>query len=96
MKFNKNLGILFDKYNFDYIYINPKQLEYLEWDFIPEEYLVDSKNEPGYLGTITLQNDHIKVYYDKKIIPGDMIFKYKDIKEERKIKLFDIINNSIN
>jgi len=90
----KNLQILFEKYNFDYIFINPKQLEYLTWDFIPEESLVDFKNIPGYLGTITLLNNKIEVYYDKKITPGDVIFKYKDIKEERKLKLFDIINNS--
>jgi len=90
----KDLEILFEKYNFDFIYINPKQLEYLDWDFIPEELLIDIKTLPGYLGTITLLNKQIEVYYDKKITSGDMIFKYKDIKKERKIKLSNIIKNS--
>jgi hypothetical protein len=81
------LNTLFEKYKFDYIYINPKELEYLDWDFIPEESLIDFKSPPGYLGTITLKNKHIEVYYNEKITSGDVIFKYKDIRKERKIKL---------
>lgn len=84
---NEKLKALFEEYNFDYIYINPKELEYLDWDFIPEETLVDFKSPPGYLGKITLKNNHIEVYYNEKITPGDVIFKYKDIRKERRIKL---------
>lgn len=88
----EKLKTLFEKYNFDYIYINPKQLEYLDWDFIPEETLIDFKSSPGYLGTITLKNKHIEeVYYKEKITPGDVIFKFKDIKKERRIKLNNLM-----
>ena len=83
----KKIKILFDKYKFDYIYINPKNLDYLDWEFIPEESLVDFKSPPGYIGTIKINEKLIEVYYDKKITPGDVIFKYKDIKKERSVKL---------
>jgi hypothetical protein len=88
-----NIKILFEKYNFDYIYINPKALEYLDWDFIPDELLVDVKHEPGYIGTLSINNSKIKVYYDKKITPGDVTFKYKNIRKERNIKLENLFKS---
>lgn len=88
------IKILFEKYNFDYIYINPKNLDYLDWEFIPEELLVDCKTPPGYIGTIKINNNHIEVYYNEKITPGDVIFKYKDIKKERSIKLNDLFTHN--
>ena len=91
----EELAILFEKYNFDYLYINPKGIEYLDWEFIPDETLVDFKGRPGYLGTIILKGTAIEVYYDEKITSGDVIFKYKNIKKERMVKLMSIINNSV-
>lgn len=86
------IKILFEKYNFDYICINPTNIDYIDWDFIPDELLVDVKHEPGYIGTLSINNSKIKVFYDKKITPGDVIFKYKNIKKERNVKLKDLFN----
>lgn len=83
----EKIKILHEKYNFDYIYINPKNLDYLNWEFIPEETVVDCKLPPGYIGTIKVDKKYIEVYYNEKITPDDVIFKYKDIKKERNIKL---------
>ncbi|MCX6163596.1 MAG: redoxin domain-containing protein [Ignavibacteriae bacterium] len=52
----RNMQILFEKYNFDYIVINPRGLEYLEWEFIPEELVADFIGTPGYLGKIKLKD----------------------------------------
>lgn len=87
-----NLNILFEKYKFDYIYINPKDIEKLNFEIIKEELFADFKGEPYWVGEIRLNNNTIDVYYDKKITPGDMIFKYKDIKKERRAKLNNLIN----
>ena len=84
------LEILFEKYNFDYIYLNPKDFEYLEWEIVPEEMFVDCKTPPDYVGRITIKDSDIEVYYDKKITPGDVIFKYKTLKKERNVKLSNI------
>ena len=90
------LNTLFEKYKFDYVHISPKNIVDLAFEFIPDEYLTDFKSKPDYLGIIKLNNSIIEVYYDKKITPGDVIFKYKDIKKERKVKLISVINNSSN
>ena len=87
----ENLKILFEKYNFDYIYINPKNISDIEFEFITEETIIDFKSKPYYLGTIKLNNIIIEVYFDKKITPGDVIFKYKNIKKERSIKLKNLM-----
>lgn len=91
----KKLTILFEKYNFDYIYINPKNIPDLDFLFIPDETVIDFKGKPKYLGAIKINDVIIEVFYDKKITPGDVIFKYKNIKKERVVKLASIINNSI-
>ncbi len=91
-----NLNTLFEKYKFDYIYISPRNIVDLEFEFIPDEMFADFKSKPDYLGTTKINNILIEVFYDKKITPGDVIFKYKDIKKERKIKLISVINNSSN
>lgn len=88
----EKIKILFEKYNFDYICINPKSIEYLDWDFLPEEILADCKTEPGYIGTLSVNDSKIKVFYDKKITPGDVIFKFIDIKKERNVKLKNLFN----
>lgn len=87
----EQIKILFEKYNFDYICINPKSIEYLDWDFIPDELLADVKTEPGYIGTLSVNDSKIKVFYDKKITPGDVIFKYKNIRKERKYKINNLL-----
>ena len=83
----KNLEILFEQYNFDYICINPKNIPDLDFLFIPDETIADYKVKPEYLGSIELNNNIVEVYHNKKITPGDVIFKYKSIKNERKVKL---------
>jgi len=83
----KKIEILFEKYNFDYIYINPKNIDDIFWDMIPEEMFADFKSLPGYIGLLKINDNFIEVYSDKKITPGDVIFKYKDIKKERSVKL---------
>jgi hypothetical protein len=92
----ENLKKLFDKYNFDYIYINPKNVDDLDFEFMPEEILVDFAGPPNYLGTILLKGEKIEVYFNRKITPGDVIFKYKNLKKERSVKLRNVIHNSIN
>ena len=87
------LGILFEKYKFDYICINPKALEYLEWEWIPEELVADFIGMPKYLGTIKLKEQNINVFFDDKIERGSIILKYNDIKKERKIKLNNLLNS---
>ena len=87
----EQIKILFEKYNFDYICINPKSLSYLDWDFIPEDMFMDIKHDPGYLGTITIGKNHVDVYYDRNIEPCDVIFKYNDIRKERKYKLNNLL-----
>ena len=87
----KKIQILFEKYKFDYIYISPRNINDLEFEFIPDEMFADFKSPPDYLGTIKIDNVFIEVRYDKKITPGDVIFKYKDIKKERNIKLKNIM-----
>ena len=83
----KNLEILHTQYKFDYIYINPKNIKDLNFEFKPEEMFADFASPAYYLGSIILNNTDINVYWDKKITPDDVIFKYKDIKKERSIKL---------
>lgn len=83
----KNLEILFEKYKFDYIYINPKDIKVLKFEFIPEEILVDCDAPVNYVGTIKMNNAYIEVYWSKKIDQGDVIFKYNDIRKERSIKM---------
>jgi len=87
------LQILFEKYKFDYLYINPKNIEDLKFIFIPDETIIDFKGKPYYLGKITIDNNLIEVYHDKKITPGDVIFKYKNIKKERIVKLEQLLKN---
>jgi len=81
-----NLKILFEKYNFDFIYINPKNIIDIDFLYDAEMLVLDNVSE-NYLGEVKINNTKIRVYYDKKITPGDVIFKYKDIKKERKVKL---------
>ena len=81
-----NLKILFEKYNFDFIYINPKNIIDMDFLYDAEMLVLDNVSE-NYLGEVKINNTKIRVYYDKKITPGDVIFKYKDIKKERKVKL---------
>lgn len=83
----KDLEKLFEQYNFDYICINPKDIDNIKWEFIPEEVLIDCKTPPGYLGSVKLKDKLFEVYWDKKITPGDVIFKYKTIQKERSVKL---------
>ena len=91
----KELTILFEKYNFDYIYINPKNIPDLDFLFLRDETIIDFKGKPHYLGSIKINEVIIEVYFNKKITPGDVIFKYKSIKKERMIKLSSIIDNSV-
>lgn len=83
----KDLEKLYLEYNFDYIYINPKDIDNISFEWLPDEYLVDVKLPHDYIGRVKLNNNLIEVYYDKKITPGDVIFKYKTIQKERSIKL---------
>lgn len=91
---NEKFRILFEKYNFDFIYINPQDSKHINFEYLPEEILVDFKGKPNYLGTVKINNTNIEVFYNKNISLGHVIFKYKDIKKERRIKL-DIIHNSV-
>lgn len=90
----KKLEILFEKYKFDYVYINPKDIDDMLFEYIPEEALIDFSGLPNYLGTINIQNFNIGVYFDKKIKKGDVVFKFKDASKERKIKLNNINNKN--
>ena len=98
---------LHDKYNFDYIYINPDNISDFRyyWKYIAEEMNVDFTGPKDYLGTIQIVRDDeqkyhgtkspkdVEVYQDKKITPGDVIFKFKNIQEERKVKLINLYNS---
>ena len=95
---------LHDKYNFDYIYINPDNISDFRyyWKYITEEMSVDFKSPKDYLGVIQIDKEYVfgkksskdvEVYQDKKITPGDVIFKFKNIQEERKIKLINLYNS---
>ena len=88
----KNLEILFEKYKFDYICINPRALEYLEWEWTQEELLADFIGKPAYLGTIKLKDKNIDVFFDDKIKNGSIALKYNNIKKERKIKINNLLN----
>jgi len=88
------LKTLFEKYNFDFIYINPKNINNIDFLYDAEMLVIDNVSE-NYVGEVKINDKKVRVYYDKKITPGDVIFKYKDIKKERKVKLFSIINNSV-
>lgn len=90
------LEILYEKYKFDYIYINPNDIDSIEWEYVPEE-LIDFVRVDEYLGTIKLNSVRpesgmtgsvsVMVFYDKKITSGEVIFKYKSIQKERNVKL---------
>lgn len=95
---------LHNKYNFDYIYINPDNISDFRyyWKYIAEETSVDFVSPKDYLGVIQLVNDEnkyhgikspkdIEVYQDKKITPGDVIFKFKNLQKERKVKLNNLL-----
>lgn len=86
----KKLEILFEKYRFDYVYINPKDIDDMLFEYIPEEALADFSGLPNYLGTIKIQGFDIGVYFNKKIKKGEVVFKFKDVSKERKIKLCNI------
>jgi len=81
------IKILFEKYNFDFIYINPKNLADLYLKFEPEEYFIDIIDDPNYLGIIKINDVIIEVFQDKTLSIDDITFKYKDIKKERSVKL---------
>lgn len=83
----KDLEKLFELYSFDYIWINPNDIDNIIFEFIPEEVLVDFRSPQDYLGRIRFGENLVEVYYDKKITSGDVIFKYKSIQKERVIKL---------
>lgn len=89
----KNLEKLYEKYKFDFIYINPKDIDNINFEWLPDEYLVDVKLPHDYLGRVKLDNNLIAVYFDKKITPGDVIFKYKTIQKERSVKLNTLHNS---
>ena len=89
----KNVEILFEKYNFDYVYINPKNIADLDFEFIPEETLLDFKGPKEYLGTIKINETKIPVFWNKKIKVDDILFKYKDIRKERRVKIEQINEN---
>lgn len=83
----KDLEKLYEKYKFDFICINPKDIDNVNFEYIPEEILIDHWSPPAYIGKVKLNEKLIEVYFDKKITPGDVIFKYKTIQKERLIKL---------
>lgn len=87
----KNLEILFEKYNFDYIYINPKNIDDIYFEFISEEILTDFKGSDNYLGTVKLKDNLIQVFWDKKIVPDNVVFKYKNLSKERNSKLKNLM-----
>jgi len=96
---------LHDKYNFDYIYINPDNISDFRyyWKYIAEEISVDFTSPKGYLGIIQITRDDeqkyhgvkspkdVEVYQDKNITPGEIIFKFKNIQKERKVKLDNLL-----
>lgn len=90
----KNLEILYEKYNFDYIYINPKNIDDINFEFIPEETVVDFSVPPNYLGSVKIKQKLIEIYWDKKVNIDDIIFKYKSIKKERLEKIKNIKKES--
>ncbi len=91
----KDLEKLFEQYNFDYIVINPNDIDnIIEWELIPEEIFADFTGPPGYLGSVKLKDKLIEVYWNIKITPGDVIFKYKTIQKERSVKLNTLHNSS--
>jgi hypothetical protein len=90
----EKLEKLHEEYKFDYIYLNPLDLSDVEFEIIPEEVFVDFKTPPGYFGTIKLNESMIEIYCDEKITSGDVIFKFKNIKKERKFKVLNITHNS--
>lgn len=87
----KKLELLFEKYNFDYIFIHPNDIDNIQWELNPEEIFMDFVDAPGCIGTLKLKNKIIAVYWDKKITPGEVIFKYDTIQKERKVKLNNLI-----
>lgn len=91
----KNLEKLLEQYNFDYIIISPEDIDNFEWEFIPEEILIDCVTPQYYIGSIKVKDIIIEVYRDERITSGDVILKYKDLKKERNIKLKNIIDSKL-
>lgn len=86
----KDLPILFEKYNFDYIYINPKDIKNLEFEVKNEELLADFSGPPNYLGTVKINEKSLDVYWNPMVKIGDFSYRFKNIKKERTVKLKNI------
>lgn len=89
----KKIEILFDKYNFDYISINPKDIDNLCFENNPDGFLMDVHYPKNYLGIIKIKNNDIIVFYNKKMKIGDINFGYNNIKNERKFKINKLFKN---
>lgn len=89
----ENIENLIDEYNFDCVYINTKNIEDFDFEFINEELVVDFSGPPNYLGIVKIDtNKPIEVYWNSKIEVNYAELKYKNIKKERKNKIEDILN----
>ena len=86
----KDLPILFEKYNFDYIYINPRDIRNLEFEVKNEELLADFKSPPNYLGSVKINEKYVEVYWNPMVKIGNFSYKFKNIKKERLVKLKQI------
>jgi hypothetical protein len=88
----------FELYNFDYIEINPKNANHLKWEIVPEEMFTDFNGPYNYYGKIKISDKLIEVYWNEDVLTNHFIFKYKNIKKERKIKFNSLIdsNDTIN
>jgi len=89
IKIMETIQLLYEKYKFDYIYINPENINDIDYLYDAEIILIDNIVR-NYLGEVKINDSKIRVHYDKKITPGDVIFKYKNIKKERCVKLNNI------
>ena len=88
----ENIEKLLKKYNFDYIYINQKDISKIPWEYIPEEIFYDFKGPANYLGSIKIDDKLIEVYWNPTVDIGYAELRYKNLKKERKIKIEDLLN----
>ena len=78
---------MFEKLKFDYIYINPKNINDVDFEIINEELLADFNGPPNYLSKLKLNNVIIDVYWNPTIPIGEFTYHYNDVKKERTVKL---------
>ena len=86
------------KFDFDQIFISDKDFSFL---FTLEEFLIEKEflflegYNKSLVGYYLMNNKKVEVHIDHNLEEKNVIFKHFNLKNERKVKLTNIINNSI-